>query len=200
MSKDTRQKIMNTAKVLFNQKGFNVVSIGDISSELGISKGNLTYYFKKKEDIMEAILDDSAARMDPPTVPKTLAEMDDLFIHMQNVVQENAFYFWHHTQLSQLSNRIQKQQNAVYQRNIAIFKHAFTTMHSDGLIREEDVPYEYDSVIDSLLLTSIYWLQFCTLKQESSPQTSFHKQMWTVMLPLLTKKGKTALKSIIKFD
>ena len=49
MKRDTRQDILNTAQALFREKGYNAVSVGEIATALGISKGNLTYYFKRKE-------------------------------------------------------------------------------------------------------------------------------------------------------
>ena len=48
MKKNTRQLILDTAKRLFNERGYNGVSLKDIADELNISKGNLTYHFRKK--------------------------------------------------------------------------------------------------------------------------------------------------------
>ena len=48
MKGNTRQEILSAAKKLFNERGYNAVSVQDIAGALGISKGNLTYYFKKK--------------------------------------------------------------------------------------------------------------------------------------------------------
>ena len=45
--KDTRRDILNAARRLFNQRGYNGVSLQDIASAVGISKGNLTYHFQK---------------------------------------------------------------------------------------------------------------------------------------------------------
>lgn len=56
MKRDTRRAILDMAKTLFSQQGYNAVSIGEIAGALGISKGNVTYHFKRKEDIMEALL------------------------------------------------------------------------------------------------------------------------------------------------
>lgn len=52
MKRDTRRAILDMAKTLFSQQGYNAVSIGEIAGALGISKGNVTYHFKRKEDIM----------------------------------------------------------------------------------------------------------------------------------------------------
>ena len=51
----TKERILNIAVDLFNSKGFVNVTMRNLADELGISLGNLTYHFKKKEDLMEAI-------------------------------------------------------------------------------------------------------------------------------------------------
>jgi len=51
----TKEKILNTALRLFNEKGLAQVSQRTIADALKISPGNLTYHFKKREDIIEAL-------------------------------------------------------------------------------------------------------------------------------------------------
>ena len=51
----TREKILLQALDLFNQKGVDQVSVLEISQTMGISYGNLTYHFKKKDDLVRAL-------------------------------------------------------------------------------------------------------------------------------------------------
>ncbi|AKL94763.1 transcriptional regulator TetR family [Clostridium aceticum] len=48
----TKQKIYDTAKEMFYTKGYNNTTMKDITTDLGISLGNLTYYFKTKDAIV----------------------------------------------------------------------------------------------------------------------------------------------------
>ena len=105
MKRDTRQDILNTAQTLFREKGYNAVSVGEIAAALGISKGNLTYYFKRKEEIVEALLE-SANPTFPQDPPQTLAQLDACLRDMEQARENNAFYFRSHTQLGQLSEKI----------------------------------------------------------------------------------------------
>lgn len=196
MKRNTRLEILQTAKSLFNEKGFNAVSTRDISNALGISKGNLSYYFKKKEEIVEAILTEFPSSQ--PDAPQTMEELNAFFLDMQQVVQENAFYFWHHAQLSQLSSVIKAQQNQVYHNNVVKLRTAFEIFHEDGYLQEEGFEGQYEQTIDTLLLSSIYWLPFCSLKMEEIPQKGFQYKAWTILFPLLTESGKRELKGIIK--
>lgn len=48
---------MSTALRLFNSNGVDRVAIYKIASNLGISPGNLTYHFAKKQDIIYSLID-----------------------------------------------------------------------------------------------------------------------------------------------
>jgi AcrR family transcriptional regulator len=51
----TKEKIVETAKELFNQHGVEAVTVRHIAKELAISHGNLCYHFPRKEDIIVAL-------------------------------------------------------------------------------------------------------------------------------------------------
>lgn len=52
-----RKKIIETADALFYQQGFAQTSFTDISDTLNMSKGNFYYYFKSKDEILNAVID-----------------------------------------------------------------------------------------------------------------------------------------------
>ncbi len=66
-----RQRIVEAADHLFYSRGYNQTSFSDISEQTGIPRGNFYYYFKTKEDILQAVID---ARVDEYT--QLLAECD----------------------------------------------------------------------------------------------------------------------------
>lgn len=51
----TRERIKSTAVALFNEKGETNVSTVQLSEKMGISPGNLYYYFTNKEHIVRSI-------------------------------------------------------------------------------------------------------------------------------------------------
>jgi AcrR family transcriptional regulator len=52
-----RQRIIKAADQLFYSRGYNQTSFSDISDQTGIPRGNFYYYFKTKEDILDAVMD-----------------------------------------------------------------------------------------------------------------------------------------------
>lgn len=51
---ETKDRIVNAAIKLFNQKGTKAVSTNHIAAAAGISPGNLYYHFRNKEEIIRA--------------------------------------------------------------------------------------------------------------------------------------------------
>jgi AcrR family transcriptional regulator len=51
-AEETRNKIFNTAHNLMKKKGFNSITIEDISKKAGVSVGAFYHYFKSKDDIL----------------------------------------------------------------------------------------------------------------------------------------------------
>ena len=54
----TENKILQAATKLFYENSSEKVTMRDIAAECGISPGNLTYYFRKKEDLFAVIYQD----------------------------------------------------------------------------------------------------------------------------------------------
>jgi AcrR family transcriptional regulator len=52
-----RQQIVAAANRLFYQRGFNQTSFSDIAAAAGIPRGNFYYYFKTKDEILEAVVE-----------------------------------------------------------------------------------------------------------------------------------------------
>lgn len=54
----TEQLIIQAARQIFIEKGFNEASMGDIAARAGINRPGLHYYFRTKEKLFEAVFAD----------------------------------------------------------------------------------------------------------------------------------------------
>lgn len=52
----TKNRIVETAQLLFHMQGFSNTSIDDIIKKSGVKKGNLYFYFKSKDELGYAVL------------------------------------------------------------------------------------------------------------------------------------------------
>lgn len=57
---NTEKKILKEAIAIFRKKGYHSTSMNMISEACGISKGNLTYHFRTKEELFKACIKASA--------------------------------------------------------------------------------------------------------------------------------------------
>ncbi len=53
---ERRLEIIETAKKLFGEKGYSKTSVEAIIKEMGVAKGTFYYYFKSKEEVLEAVV------------------------------------------------------------------------------------------------------------------------------------------------
>jgi len=67
-----RKKIIEMADALFYQQGFAQTSFTDISNALNMSKGNFYYYFKTKDEILNAVIDKRSEE-----IQRDLAQWDE---------------------------------------------------------------------------------------------------------------------------
>jgi AcrR family transcriptional regulator len=56
-SERTRQRVVEAANRLFYHKGYNQTSFSDVVEAAGVPRGNIYYYFKTKDEILEAAID-----------------------------------------------------------------------------------------------------------------------------------------------
>ena len=52
---ERKAEIVSTARRLFEQNGYKETQIKDIVSQIGVAQGLFYYYFKSKEEVMEAV-------------------------------------------------------------------------------------------------------------------------------------------------
>lgn len=61
---NTKQKIFSTAMTLFSQRGFQSVSVRDISSTIGMRESALYRHYKNKQDIFDCIVNETSQRLE----------------------------------------------------------------------------------------------------------------------------------------
>jgi len=95
------------------------------------------------------------------------------------------------------SPKIRELQSSIFQSNAAQLTQTFQNLIADGFMGNEKYSGESVRVIDTLLLSSIYWVPFCKLKNTHGPQVSFPYHAWSVLYPYLTDDGKKELAKIV---
>jgi TetR/AcrR family fatty acid metabolism transcriptional regulator len=82
----TRVRIINSAKKLFSEQGYQKTTIVDISKQAGLSEAALYEYFQGKEDLLLTIPD--------LWVSELLHDLDDQLFGIQGAVNKLRKYLW----------------------------------------------------------------------------------------------------------
>ena len=104
----TREMILQQARELFMERGYNNVSMRDVAEAAGIRVGNLTYHFPRKELLVEALFEARESSIVTPEALNTPAELVSYLRHLLAVQRNTSFYFDSYIQLSQTSERLRQ--------------------------------------------------------------------------------------------
>jgi len=94
MKRDTRTRILVTSLLLFNENGEPNTTTNEIADEVDISPGNLHYHFRKKSDLVEALLlefqADARRVLQPPESEQI--SLDDFWVFLHLLLEFTAAY------------------------------------------------------------------------------------------------------------
>jgi len=189
---DTKQRIINNATVLFNKKGYSNVTMQEIAGATGISKGNLTYHFRKKENILEAVALSSTEY--DFSAPETLKALDELITVFSRIVKDNSFYYLHDPKLEDLPGEIKNKQRKINDLIVELIKDALKNLNKNGLIRDEIVAGEYNTTAQTLHITCIYWNSY---SRTNGIKITYREYAWKILYHLLTSRGVGQLHMMI---
>lgn len=85
-AEDTRERIINSAKLLFAENGFLKTTVVDICRQVGLSEAALYEYFKGKEDLLLAIPD--------LWVNQLLTDLEDQMFGIKGAFNKLRKYIW----------------------------------------------------------------------------------------------------------
>ncbi|TBU76879.1 TetR family transcriptional regulator [Pseudomonas daroniae] len=106
----TRERILETTLLLFNERGEPNVSTLEIANELGISPGNLYYHFHGKEPLILELFEQFQARLSTLLAPPAEADLDaqDYWLFLHLIAEGMSAYRFLFQDLSHLSGRLPK--------------------------------------------------------------------------------------------
>ena len=97
INSEQEQRIVDTARTLFIQKGYNATSMSDIAIEAGINRPTLYYYFRTKERMFQAVFAGLVSKM-LPKIDNILSDempflhrVELILDHYMDMLIENPF-------------------------------------------------------------------------------------------------------------
>ncbi|KRO93750.1 MAG: TetR family transcriptional regulator [Proteobacteria bacterium] len=201
----TRDRILHQALLLFNDAGVDQVSALEVSRKLDISYGNLTYHFKRKDEIiltlyaqMQKELDASMNHLvqrifEETYYLKLVNEIFDViwkyrFIYLNINSLMNQFTFIRQTEKSYLATR----------KNI--LNKAKKFLIEEGYLKPE-IDDNYRMVIQNLNMILSAWIIDAKLfydGDESKKIESYASLFYSIALTNVTEKGRKRYQQIME--
>lgn len=181
----TRERILATSLLLFNNEGETNVTTVDIANDLDISPGNLYYHFKGKESIIEALYARFEEEIDDilhAPLEQTLSVRDSWF-YLYVVFEEIYKYRFLYQDLTDLLHRVE----TIYRRFRRLINLKFRTASSvlrtlsDRRVIDADRD-DLPRLAETITLTVTHWLTYSKLRSdEDNAAILIHRGVFQVV-------------------
>lgn len=199
-----KDAIAEVALKLFNERGYDNVSLREIADEADTTIGNLTYHFPQKEDLIFSIqnrfqtdyLDD--VPMELENGHDTLETIVMLFKKGQKNLDSNTFYF---SNLVELSKNHKVIMDASHEFRLKLF-HLYQTLLKKlveyGMMRSEIREEQYEILSITLVTLSSFWIQNTSPYYDADlPSFNLFTANINMIYPYLTEMGIEILKTYL---
>ena len=205
MSK-TKTKILICARKLLNEKGLSAVSQRTIASYMNISPGNLTYHYKKRSDIIEALYFELVSKMNQFVTDISESEkiLEGLYYFTKVMMEqfyEYRFLFLDFIQIMRENAPIKKHYMELLEIRHQQFTSLLQILINMGLMHEEELPNEYSFLIKRMTIFGDFWLASAELNCNEVNEKQIEeylKMSYLIIYPYLTTEGKKKYLKIVQ--
>ena len=196
MKVPTKQRIIAAAIEEFNKHGYASVTLFELAKVIGMTRGNLTYHFKDKDQLLLAIVEEMWNKI---LVERNKTRQLPSFENLHNEVQlyhrfqkEYAFLFLDMLVLTHpaIKSKIQEMR----EQTIRDCEMAIAFAISAGNMRPEPYKGIYHHIAFKTWMLSFFWNAQQVILGEDA-QIDGEKMIWSMLLPHFTEKGIAAFEA-----
>jgi len=192
---NTKEKIIKKATQEFNKKGFNAISLFELAQKMEMSRGNLTYHFKDKEVLLEAISNEMWGKIEKErSKSRQLPSFENLHNEVQlyyKFQKEYGFIFLDNHVLNH--PLIKKQFQEITKQTIKDNQAAIAFSIQIGNMRPEPAPGIYYNLALTVWMMTFYWLSQKSVRGKNKKEDG-EKLIWSLLIPHMTEKGIASFK------
>ncbi|WP_027000216.1 TetR/AcrR family transcriptional regulator [Eisenibacter elegans] len=202
----TRDKILSTALELFNTHGITAISGRDISEAMGISYGNLTYHFPKKDDIirqlylnMQTELDEQFGYVEKQIfgVAFMMASLRQIF----EILYKYKFIYLGITKVARHFSEIKEHAQMQFNKRREMMRKIADFLIREGYLTPEQYSGQYDFTIHNLQIILHSWIADAEIFHQGSEneRVEYYLQLfYNCYRPLLSDKGRRLFEEAIQ--
>ena len=196
MINETRSKILSTAQRLFNENGYRKVSLRMISDAMGISIGNLTYHFKKRDEILKALLENNLVELNTDKA-KSLDDLRSHLLQMTKGIKANSFFFADMSLQTMDDDLYEYNRNNVKKQKEILLKKVMD-LRECGVIKKSVRDEDLRDIIEMEMLSHVTWAVNSGRKNTytTMDEDSFISLSLRLFRPYLSKEGIRQLEAI----
>lgn len=197
-SERTKDRILDAARGLFNERGTSAVSTNHIAAAAGISPGNLYYHFRDRQEIIRALFNRYARAHEQRWRPsadagENLATLRENLASGMALAWEYRFFEREIIPLLRADPDLRASYGTVYQRRLAEWQAFAEQLVSQRMMRPPRPPRTVGDLAVAIWLIAQGWLPFLdvTGDPEDPEQVAKGTDLLLVALdPYLTAEGR----------
>ena len=202
-SDKTRDRILISSLVLFNQLGFSRVTTASIAKQTGILEGSLWYHFNTKKDILDAHIqllskvflteNKQASSTDTKTIILGIFRSYDLIWDFRYILRDDFQKSLNEDEL--VLETAKKINNSLDQWAEGRIQHS----NNNGLLQLN--PQQIENLSEITLVIGRYWLDFSSKKYPNASNESLRKKglshIFTVLESYLSPEAKQIISQMM---
>ncbi len=181
-----KEEIIDLSLKLFNEYGIDKVSTNLISRKLNISPGNLYYYFKNKEDILNEIFIKYEEDFNKKITPITQGN-SNIEIYLQSYIDSIFYIQWRYRFFYLNMFSIMKSHSDIHIKCLILTKKNEIILRKivDGLFFEKMINIQDDDIehlCDVIKVHTTSWMSYrITVSNKNMTQSLIHKEIMNLL-------------------
>lgn len=199
----TKKRILETTIRLFNRDGFANVSLPHISKIVDISLGNLTYHFRKKEELIESIYtlfqEELAFITKDYEVLSDLGEMDNQLRDFYEFQQRFKFFYLDLLEIERAYPAIAERHHQHIEGQIKGLEKSFIYNAGLNYLVTSENPIIYQHLAQQFWMCTVFWLMQLAVRGKQGTVDDMTQSAWLLVLPHTTEKGRINFEKIFNY-
>ncbi len=199
-SRETQGKILDTAIRLFNEEGTAKVSCNRVAEVCGISKGNLHYHYKNKEELILGIWGRISREIEQgwgeDATHPTLTHMAEITQRQFQLMWRYRFFYRELTTLLARDSLLKHRFVQVRKQREQSVRRFFEALVDNGVLELPDTDDALDSLLTIAWLVTEHWMSFIAIEDkvidDKTMQDGFRLTL-QLFIPLLSAEARAAV-------